>query len=315
MRFDLTDLKLFIDVADSGSITAGARLSHLALPSASARIRGMERMLDVALLLRGRRGVAATDAGRALLYHARAILRQVDGMRADLAQYGSGLKGQVRLLCNTSAMTELLPDALAGFIQAHPQLAVDLEERLSRDIVQAVTDGVADLGIVSDAVDSAALQTVFLRDDVLVLAMAPGHPLARRLGRKKSMAFADALDCDFIGLAADSALQQYLAQQAERLGRRLSCRIRLRSFDAVCRMAASGAGVALLPLAAAQRRDASGAGAPLKLVRLSDGWAARKLLLCMRDYAALPGHARALADALTGAMEDAAAGAGPAGHS
>jgi len=293
MRFDFTDLKLFIHVADSGSITAGARLSHLALPSASARVRGMEEALNVPLLRRGRRGVEPTEAGRALLHHARAIARQLEDLQADLGQFATGLKGQVRLLCNTSAMTEFLPDALAAFLAAHPQLSIDLEERLSRDIVQAVADGVADIGIINDTVDHGALQTLPFRDDALVLAMARGHPLAQRLKHRRSMAFADALDYDFVGLAGDSAFQQYAAEQAARLGRRIHCKIRLRSFEAVCRMAASGAGLAILPEAAA-RRSADA----LRIVRLHDAWADRKLLICMREHDALPAYARELVAAL-----------------
>ncbi|HEX5342013.1 MAG TPA: LysR substrate-binding domain-containing protein [Duganella sp.] len=296
MRFDLIDLKLFIHIADSGSITAGAALAHLALPSASARVRGMEEALNVPLLQRGRRGAEPTEAGRTLLQHARTILRQVEDMHADLAQFATGLKGQVRLLCNTSAMTEFLPDALAAFLAAHPQLSINLEERLSRDIVQAVADGAADIGIITDAVDRAALQTFPFRDDPLVLAMARSHPLAHALGHKRRVAFEAALDYDFIGLAGDSALQQYAAGQAERLGRRLHCKIRLRSFEAICRMAASGAGLALLPETAARRSPDN-----LRIVKLSDEWADRKLLICVRDEAALPGYARELVTALRGA--------------
>jgi molybdate transport repressor ModE-like protein len=299
MRFDLTDLRLFVHIAESGSITAGAKLAHLSLPSASARIHGMEEALKLSLLERGRRGAEPTEAGRALLHHARAIARQLDDMRADLAQFGSGLKQQIRVLCNTSAMTEFLPDALAAFLAGRPHLAIDLEERLSRDIVQAVTDGAADIGIVTDAVDSSALQTIPFRDDPLVLAMARKHPLARRIGnprgKRPSMLFADALDQDFIGLAGDSALQQYAAQQAVRLGKSMHCKIRLRSFEAVCRMVVSGAGVAILPETAARR---SGCVEDLRVVRLSDDWADRKLLICLRDHGALPGHVRELVEAL-----------------
>jgi DNA-binding transcriptional LysR family regulator len=295
MRFDLADLRLYIHTADSGSITAGARLAHLALPSASARIRAMEEMLEVRLFERGRRGVQLTEAGRALQHHARLLLRQMEDMRADLADFASGLKGHLRILCNTSAMTEFLPDALAGFIASHPHINIDLEERLSTAIVAAVTDGTADLGIVADTVDTSALHTLPFRDDKLVLAMAPTHALARQLKRKSGIAFADALDHDFIGLAGDSALQQYAAVQAARLGRRMNCRIRLRSFEAVCRMAAGGSGLALLPEVAARRSAQAGA---LKVVQLNDSWAARKLLICMRDYAALPAYARKLADTL-----------------
>jgi len=295
MRFDLTDLKLFVHIAESGSITAGARLAHLALPSASARVRGMEEALNVPLLQRGRRGAEPTEAGRALLHHARAVARQVDDMQADLAQFASGLKGQVRLLCNTSAMTEFLPDALTAFLASHPQLSIDLEERLSRDVVQAVTDGAADIGIAADSVDTSALQTFAFREDTLVLVMARDHPLARQLGKKRYIAFADALAHDFIGMAGDSALQRHAAEQAARLGLRLHCKIRLRSFEAMCRMAASGAGLALLPEAAAVR---NGDTEHLRIVKLNDDWADRKLLICVRDLDALPAYARELVAAL-----------------
>jgi molybdate transport repressor ModE-like protein len=295
MRFDLTDLRLFLHVAESGSITAGAELAHLALASASARIRGMEDVLGVPLLQRGRRGVEPTDAGRTLLHHARVITQQMERMRADLGQHASGLKGHIRVLCNTSALAEFLPDALAGFMAAHPQVNLDLEERLSYDIVQAMRDGLADIGVIADSVEHGGLQTFPFRDDQLVLAMSPGHPLAVRLKRRRSVAFGEALPYEFVGLAGDSALQKYVAGHAARLGQRLTYRVRLRSLDAVCRMAAAGAGLAVLPESAVLRcRDA----VAIRHVRLTDAWAIRKLLICVRDYDLLPGYARELVDTL-----------------
>lgn len=301
MRFDLTDLRLFLHVAESGSITAGAAQSHLALPSASARIRGMEEALGVPLLLRGRRGVETTDAGRTLLHHARVLTRQMERLRADMGEYASGLKGHIRVLCNTSALAEFLPEALAGFMTAHPQVNIDLEERLSYDIVQAITDGLADVGVVADSVDASALETFPFRDDRLVLVMAPKHPLAARLQRKRSMAFADALAFDFIGLAGDSALHKYIGGHAARLGRQLTYRVRLRSLDAVCRMAATGIGLAVLPESTVLRNRDSLA---LRHVQLTDPWAVRKLLICVRHYADLPGYARELVDTLRGVSAD-----------
>ena len=295
MRFDLTDLRLFLHVAESGSITAGAAQSHMALASASARIRGMEETLGVPLLERGRRGVDTTDAGRTLLHHARMITQQMEKMRADMGEYASGLKGHVRVLCNTSSLAEFLPEALAGFMASHPQVNIDLEERLSYDIVQAITDGLADIGVIADSVDHSALETFPFRDDRLVLVMATNHPLAVRLQRKRSVAFADTLDYDFIGLAGDSALHKYIAGHAARLGKHLTYRVRLRSFDAVCRMAASGAGLAVLPESTVLRNRDSFA---MRHVHLTDPWALRKLLICMRHYADLPGYARELVDAL-----------------
>lgn len=291
MRFDLTDLKLFLRIAESGSITAGAEHTHLALASASARIRGMEDTLGVPLLLRTRRGVEPTDAGRTLLHHARIITLQIERMRADLGEFASGLKGHIRLLCNTSALTEFLPDPLAAFMAAHPQVSIDLDERTSVNVVQGMRDKLADIGIASDAIDTSGLETLPFREDRLVVALAPGHPAAKGLRRNSSVPFGSMLEHDFVGLAGDSALQTYIAEQANRLGRRLRYRVRVRSFDAVCRIAASGTGIAVLPESAVLRsRDAG----TLKIVRLSDRWASRRLLICMNSYEGLPGYAKEL---------------------
>src|SRR5258708_6992205 len=84
MRFDLVDLNLFRHVVEAGTITAGAERAHLALAAASTRIRNMEEALGAALLVRGRQGVTPTQAGRTLLQHARAILRQAGPPRAEL---------------------------------------------------------------------------------------------------------------------------------------------------------------------------------------------------------------------------------------
>src|SRR5438552_14654719 len=180
MRFDLADLSLFRHVVEAGSITAGAERAHLALAAASTRIRNMEQALGAALLVRGRQGVAPTQAGRTLLAHARTILRQSERLREDLAAYAGGLAGQIRVLSNTNALTEFLPEALSSFLAEHPQVSVDLEERLSDEIVGLIAEGVADLGIVAATVDAGGLETYPYRSDRFVLVVAKDHPLAKR---------------------------------------------------------------------------------------------------------------------------------------
>ena len=175
MRFDITDLRLFRHIAETGSITHGAERSHLALASASARIRGMEEMLDVPLLQRGRRGVRLTDAGRSLLDHARIVLQQVDTMRGELSAYSRGLKGSVRVLANTAALSEHLPRLLADFLAANPTIDLDLEDRESPAIAAAVAAGDADIGIASQAALAAGLESHPFRPDRLVL-IAPAGP-------------------------------------------------------------------------------------------------------------------------------------------
>ena len=292
MHFDLTDLRLYLHILDTGNITAGAARSHLSLAAASARIRAMEASLGTEFLERGRRGVTPTPAGKALARHARLLLQHAERMQQDLAEYAKGVKGQVRLLCNTTAITEYLPELLADFLQAHPNLDIDLQELPSARITHALREGAADLGIVSDAVDTEGLQTRAFRDDPLVLIMAADHPLAQAA----AVSFTDTLHHDYVGLNAGSALAVYLEEQALHCGSRLQIRIRADGFDGVMRMVARGAGLAVVPLAAVERRSA---GPSLKRFDLQEPWARRKLLLCARDFAALPGYAKALLQALT----------------
>ena len=179
MRFDLTDLKLFLHVVEAGSITAGAERMHLAVAAASTRIRNMEIELGTALLNRDRQGVQPTPAGRTLVHHARLLLQQAERMRGELSEYADGLKGHIRLLSNTNALTEFLPEPLSQFLASHPQVNIDLEERLSDEIVAAVADGKADIGIVAGTEDVTGLEVFPFRVDRFVLVTAP-RPSARR---------------------------------------------------------------------------------------------------------------------------------------
>jgi DNA-binding transcriptional LysR family regulator len=297
MRFDLTDLGLFRHVIEAGSITHGAERAHLALAAASTRIRHMEEALGAALLVRGRQGVTPTQAGRTLLQHARAILAQADRLREDLGAYAGGRAGQVRVLSNTNALTEFLPETLSSFLAAHPHVSVDLEERLSDEIVGLIAEGVADIGIVAGTVDPGRLTTYPFRSDRFVLVVARDHHLARRA----TIGFADVLEYDFVGLDRASALQRFLADKASRLGRPLRLRVQLRSFDAVCRLVERNVGVGIVPETTV--RWAAKAMA-IKPVRLADAWALRELTICVRDYEALPPYARQLVDHMrAGAQE------------
>lgn len=297
MRFDLTDLQLFLHVVEAESITGGSARAHIALASASARIRGMEDALGVPLLLRKRRGIVPTGPGRTLAHHARMVLQQMERMKGELGEYALGLKAHVRLLSNTAALTEFLPEALSAFLARHPNVDIDLEERLSYDIVQAIAAGQADVGIVTDSVDLADLETFAFRPDRLVVVAAIGHALADGIPQraKRAVDFASTTGFDFIGMTEGSALQQYLAGHAARSGARLKCRVRLRSFEAICRMVETGVGIAVIPEAAAVRCRRTMA---IRIFRLNDAWAERRLTICVRQFDALSGYARQLVDSI-----------------
>ncbi|MGH6677988.1 MAG: LysR substrate-binding domain-containing protein [Bradyrhizobium sp.] len=291
MRFDLVDLQLFIAVADARSITGGADRSHLALASASARIKGLEAALGVALLKRGRRGVELTAAGESLLDHARLVIHNVDAMRGDLARFASGVRASVHLLANTVGLSEHLPRALASFLRAHPDLNVDVEERESTDIAALIASGAADLGFAAEHALPDHIERFVFSEDRLTLVAARRSPLSSR----RQIDFQEAGAFAFVGLTNATALQAHIAKHAASLGMRLHVRAHLRDFDAICQMVAADVGVAVVPEAAA-RRCARSMG--IAMIRIRDAWADRKLVICTRNFKTLPRPAKLLVEHL-----------------
>ncbi|MDB5750427.1 MAG: transcriptional regulator, LysR family-like protein [Ramlibacter sp.] len=303
MDFDLLDLRLFHAVAQHASITHAAAAEHLSLAAASARIKALERHAGVPLFYRQARGVRLTPAGEAFLHHTRAMLRQAEQLRADLHEYGRGLRGHVRVFANTTAVTDILPEVLPAFLKANPKVNVELQEKPNADIALGVLAGRADLGIVAGRVDTLGLRAIHFSTDRLVLVVPRGHRLARR----KAVAFGETLDDDHVGMHPGSTLQDFLAKVTAGLGKPLRLRVELSSFDAVCRMVGAGVGIGVVPESSARRNLAT---MQLAQVELSDDWRVRERYVLVREAQALPAFAQALIDALCAFHAPPAPGAG-----
>ena len=291
MDFDQRDLRLFQAIARLSSITQAAESQHLSLPAASARVRALEGHAGVALLTRKARGVSLTPAGEAFVHHARAILLQTEELRADLREYARGLRGHVRVYANTTAVTDILPAVLPGFLKVNPQVNVELRERQNPEIVLGVLDGHADVGIVSMRMEAPGLRAMHFSTDNLVLVVPRGHVFAKR----KAVSFAETLDEAHIGMHAGSTLSEQLASATAQLGRRLRLRVELSSFDAVCRMVAAGVGIGVVPALSARRHVLD---LPIVQVQLKDAWRVRERYVLVREGEALPLYAQALVEAL-----------------
>lgn len=277
MRFDLTDLRLFVCVVDAGSITAGAKQANLALASASERISNIESDAGVALLERSRTGVITTEAGEALAHHARLILRQHSLLQGELRDFGAGARGTLLLYANTAALTDFLPKRLAPWLAQRPRLNIDLRERTSAEIVKMIGSGLAEAGVVSDAVDHAGLVIQPVTSDHLVLIV----PVAHRLVGSKAVCFADITSEQFVGLEAGSAFQDHIDEHASNLRKTLTFRIRMKSFEGVCQMVSQGVGVAIVPRVAARRFRSRYS---FRTLAITDGWARRQLCLCFQQW-------------------------------
>jgi len=275
MRFDLTDLRLFLAVVDAGNITHGASAVGLSLPAASERLRNMEIEGEVKLLERGRRGVVPTEAGEALAHHARTIGRNLLQMRNEIGLYAKGLRSSVRVFANTAAIAEILPSRLAPWLATHPQADVELRERQSLEIAKSIASGFAEIGILSDSVGTGDLVVRPFAIDRLVVVVGRDNPIFE----SPRIRFADLLNYHFICLA-EGALQTHIDNQANRLGTKLKKRVALRNFEGICRMAGAGVGLGIVPETAARRfRPAN----RIRIVELQEDWATRRLLVCVRN--------------------------------
>lgn len=291
MKYDLTDLRLFVAIAETQNLTHGASRVHLAASSASHRIRQLEETLGTPLFQRQARGVLLTRAGESLLRHARQVFAQLEQMHADLSPFAAGVRGHVSLWANTHATHSYLPDDLAGFLRRHPQVSISLEEHNSPEIVMAVARGEVEVGIVVESVEGAEVELMPYRADRLVLIVPAGH----QLGDATRVRFADVIDHPFVMLNAGSAIHTFTMNAAAALGRHLNVRIQVRSFEAVARMVGSGVGLGLVPRSALRSVELR---EPPAIVELDETWAQRDLQVCIRARGSLSGFAAMLVETL-----------------
>jgi DNA-binding transcriptional LysR family regulator len=200
------------------------------------------------------------------------------------------------MFASVSAMTESLADDVASFLKkpAHRSIQVDMEERVSPEIVRGVREGLASLGVCWDAADLGTLESRPYRSDHLCIVVPPRHPLAGR----KSVRFADTLDFEHVSLPINSAVQVMLQRHAAQLGRKLIHRVIVTNFEAALRVVRAGLAISLVPreVAAAPSREYN-----LKTIPLAEPWAERRFIICFRSAEALSPAAQLLVEHLAGA--------------
>lgn len=291
-RVDFVTLRLFCAVAQTGSITKGAERCNLALSAASRRISDFEAASKAVLMERTVHGIRLTPAGHVALQHAMRLFQGFELFSNELSEYSSGSRGHVRLWANMSALVEFLPSALESFLQLYPETRVEVEEQLSGDIVRALVEGMADVGIFVEGAPTHGLNVLPYRTDRLVVLCSRTHPLAA----VDETDFRSCLSYDFVGLNRGSSLLNTISSAAHDIGFPLRLRVQVRSFDAMSEMIASNLGIGVLPLGACFRKlEPMG----LKAVRLADAWAERRLLVATSSARALSGSAALLVEHLS----------------
>lgn len=279
MRYELTDLKLFMEIAAAGSLSTGASAVHITASSASYRLKNLEQALGTPLFDRTPRGMSLTQAGEAMLGHVRELFEGVERMHGEVGRFASGVTGHVRIAANSSALNGFATASIGRFLMLNPAVDAEIEERSSEAIPGAVLAREADIGIFAGPTESSGLQLHRYATDRLVIAMPAGHPLADQMEIKLGAA----LEFDFVCMSRASSNFVFLKNTAQRIGKPLRARLHAPSFDAVLSLVGAGLGVALVPtsIVMAGRMD-------IVTVPLADPWARRELNLAVRADGRLP---------------------------
>ncbi|MVW72707.1 LysR family transcriptional regulator [Bordetella sp. 15P40C-2] len=292
-RLDLMTLRLFVSVVEHGGIVRAAQSEFIATSAVSKRIQDLESALRTPLLVRQRQGVIPTEAGNALIRHARRLLRAMAEMETELLSFADGERGNVRVMVSESALTDFFPTGVKAFSEAYPNIFIDLVGGLSPSIQRAVADETADIGVLVGSVTEPGLEVSPCRfRDLLVLVMAPQHPLAQ----SGSLRLNQLAGHPIIEQEPNSSVQRLLRSEAARTGTALQARIRVASFEAACNMAAEGLGVGVVPMGFA-RRIAS--YQPLVIVHLDEPWAHREYKVCVKQRDQQPKAVELLVSYLT----------------
>lgn len=290
---DLTTLRLFVAVCETGSMARAGEQADIVGSAISKRLAQLEDRLHTPLLMRKRHGMVPTPAGETLLEHARAMLDTAARIDRDMDGYLAGARGQVRILASISTMAGSLANDVASFLKlpAHRTIKVDFEERLSPQVVAGVRDGLAAVGVCWDAAELGALQTRPYRSDHLCIVVPARHPLAGR----RAVSFEQTLAYEHVGLPVGSALQRLLQRAAALAGRSLSQRVIIANFEAALGVVRAGLAIGVIPREVIDRQ---GSASGLRALALTDAWAERRFVLCFRDAEGLPAAARLLCDYL-----------------
>jgi len=276
MRYELTDLKLFVAIANARSLSTGAASVHITASSASYRLKNLEQALGVSLFYRGAKGMTLTSAGELVLAHATEIFDGLERMGNGLRSFAAREKRRVRVTANSLALKTLVTPSIGRFLAANPNVDVELVDRRSEEIPSAVLRHEADLGIFAGAAYVEGLEIIPYAVDERVLVVPADHSLARH----QEVSLACTLGFDYVCLSRSSSNFLFLNEMAQAAGRRLRARVHVDSFETLLALVESSVGIALIP------RSSLGPSTKLSnhvVVRFAESWAIRNLNIAVRD--------------------------------
>lgn len=285
MRYELTDLRVFMAIATAQNLSQGAMSMHMTAPAVSYRLKNLEQALGASLFDRTARGMILTSAGEAVYRYAEAILNNVDKLHGEMARYTSHVVGHIRVFANSSTLTAL-PPPLTEFLAEYPNINVDLEDHLSEDTVRAVQEGQADIGLVASVGHLRGLECIPYNRDALVFVTPHHHPLTKLA----TVTVDIALQYDLVSVGRNSSNFLYLQKIASSLNRQTKVRVHMPNFAAALDCVRRGVGICLIPLSVAREPEMRN---QVQVVHLDEPWAVRRQMIVARSLRSLPDYAQA----------------------
>jgi DNA-binding transcriptional LysR family regulator len=290
-KLDLTSLRLFIAVCQERNIARAAEREFIAPSAVSRRIAELEAAIGLPVIERKQRGIAITPVGETLLRHAQLVVGNIETLGAELSQFFSGAKGNVKLVANLSSIAQFLPEDIASYQRQFPEVHIDVEEQNSADVLRTIEERNADFGICNVIPGIERFTQWPYRIDRLSLAVPRSH----RLAAAPQVTLAEVIHENFVSLPTRSALSQRIADEAARLGTSISISFRVSSLDALCRMVRAGLGIAVMPHLMGEPNASS---LDLVMVPLADPWAVRQLVIVSHGHEQMNAAAATLANFL-----------------
>jgi DNA-binding transcriptional LysR family regulator len=290
-KIDLTSLRLFVTVCQEKNIARAAEREFIAPSAVSRRITEIEAAIGLPIIERQSRGISVTPVGETVLRHAQAVIANIESMSAELSQFFSGAKGDVRVVANLSSMVQFLPEDIAAYQRLFPEVNIDIEELSSAEVVRSVEERGAAFGICIAVPKFEGLEQLHYRTDRLSFMIPRKHPLASRT----QIHITELANEHFVGLRGDSAITLLIAQELSRVGIVLNTKIQVSSLDALCRMVHVGLGIAVVPHQAGELWANS---LDVELIPLVEPWAVRELVIMFKSHDQLNAAARSLVNFL-----------------
>lgn len=248
---DLSLLRSLVTVADAGAITEAAGRLGLTQPALTRRIQQLEQEFGVELLSRSRKGAELTDLGRLVEREARLLIDRYDALKQEVASQSNVEGGTVRIGGGATAVSFVLPDAIANYQREHPRVHFHVKEASSSEIASDVADGHLELGLVTQPVRTAGLEIEQILDDRIVLVAAAGNPLA-----EAGTLSVESLDGqNFVGFEGGSAIRQIVDASLREAGVAINVIMELRSIPAILRMVATTDSLAFVSQLGVQSQD------------------------------------------------------------